>query len=1317
MSSFATKIVVCIATKNRPEFLKNALDSVLNQTYLADQILVISDSDEMIFSIEKTICQDLKISNLKLFKNTEKEFNHNYAGSLNYGIFQYINFNINEIDRFERTYFAFLDDDDTWDQNYLKKALNSIKNNEDFVVSGLNFITDHGVKKLSIPQTLNIKSFLIKNPHLQGSNTFIKLSTLLKAGCFDENFNSMVDRDFFTRLMFLKPKYAVINKHLVNVNVKNDHQRITNNKNNKIDAMKKFLYKYENLMSVSIKNEFFKNAKKLFKIERNEVDNYQFNLIDYKKTTNDLSQKIIKIKNLTFGIIISDYELGIRLIKQILSLKLESYKLVIIRNFLKKADEIKLMLIKNKITFNFIDFEEINKIESKKLFNFNKKIPNIKDIATSRTILNYYLKIFSLDGPIWIIDEDMEFYEYINNGKKLIKIPINLNNIIERYKNYDVVIGNYSQDSPVPLLSTLRTNLVDYFYFKKLKWNNSIAFKLMEEDYYYDLSDKNHKHLETPFLCLFKAINLDDLFSGKNHFRPLFNFKNRITEAKNRGGNTLIFNKKVLDYPNWSIIIENLNARRSDYFWTLYLKQTKQFKIINAPFSLFHNRKINALNIVKEEKKLLQDLIGSSFTKAIEMQIDDFLNFESEDANWWIKNYKYEFCKRLSKYIMSYFRINGLLTILNSQKYLKIFTITRLKEFLSSSEKYFANNTIKHSFLTLKRNLKINHYALKSSNFQELLEKELKTKLFFLGIGTEGIIFHDKQFVYKCFYKPLLDETKLTDFLKKIKKSSFFYDVKIINLDNNQILKYKYDKAKKLKFTIDEIKKLLRFLLNEEIFYQNFKPENFIKTKECLKIIDYGKSFAHLKDEQEKELMIRRGFELINYGHLLNDDFKKMINSWWANEYHREIIDFNYLNLSLLIKKRSKEDLHDQIVVDFVSNYSFVNVLDYGAGKCKIANQIQQTSGQNIYVFDIDLNSINQNIENKSRIISNINLNNSKFDIIICNLVLCCVNDEILEEILTNINSKSKRNTHIILSICNPFFNYVKKTEIATKQINQNFNYFEKSKITKIVNSTNKKRTDFHRPISFYLKKFKQHHLKINKTKETHGINIVNLNTISDFLVFDLSYEVEQKKFQVDNKILIVIEQKENMTNEEIKQIFSYLQKQEKQNFVIHFLSKFKNATFEYVQFLFENDYYFKKIGKIIKISNLNEYLKTKVKSRQYLLFLDPNKMLINKTTTKIIDDLLLEKNELIFFNYLNFNEPWIVNDIKKSNNLTLGQIPFLVKAKYLKILFNSQNIKSLNDIDVIKMIEIIKNQKQKISFESKPLFLLKNNNSKKGKK
>ena len=64
-----------------------------------------------------------------------------------------------------------------------------------------------------------------------------------------------------------------------------------------------------------------------------------------------------------------------------------------------------------------------------------------------------------------------------------------------------------------------------------------------------------------------------------------------------------------------------------------------------------------------------------------------------------------------------------------------------------------------------------------------------------------------------------------------------------------------------------------------------------------------------------------------------------------------------------------------------------------------------------------------------------------------------------------------------------------------------------------------------------------------------------------------------------------------------------------------------------------------------------------------------------------------------------------------------MGQIPFLVKAKYLKILFNSQYIKSLNNIDVIKMIEIIKNQKQKISFESKPLFLLKNNNSKKGKK
>ena len=101
---------------------------------------------------------------------------------------------------------------------------------EDFAITGLIYKYEEGEKKLSIPDKLSINDFLRKNPHIQGSNTFVKLKTLLKAGLFDENMYSTTDRDLFTRILMLNPSYKVIDKYLVNINAETNRLRITNDK-------------------------------------------------------------------------------------------------------------------------------------------------------------------------------------------------------------------------------------------------------------------------------------------------------------------------------------------------------------------------------------------------------------------------------------------------------------------------------------------------------------------------------------------------------------------------------------------------------------------------------------------------------------------------------------------------------------------------------------------------------------------------------------------------------------------------------------------------------------------------------------------------------------------------------------------------------------------------------------------------------------------------------------------------------------------------------------------------------------------------------
>lgn len=1302
------KIIVCIATKNRPFFLQKALISVLNQNHPADKILIISDSDDKNFKKEKEICDSLNCKNLILLKNNKLEFTHNYAGSLNYGIFEYLNMNHNKVEEFDHTYFAFLDDDDWWSKEYLYNCWTKIRKNIniDFVITGLNFISDDKKIKLTIPQTLTVKNFLIKNPHLQGSNTFVKLSTLLKAGCFDENFNSMVDRDFFVRLMFLNPEYSVINKHLVYINASNNYSRITNNKNNKIDAMKKFLYKYENLMTKEIKNNFFKNAYKLFLIEKKDVEEYELSISSENK------KKFPKpdanfICNITFGIIITDCDLGFRIIKEIINLELKKYKLIIVRNFLEDPDKIIKILKENNIDFKFIDFNDIENIRDKKIFiNTKYNISKVKDISISRTILNYFLKNLSLDGPIWIIDEDMEFYQYENNGKALIKSKVDVYEIIQNYKDYDVVIGGYSQDSPLPFLSTLRTGILDFFYFKKLKWKNNESLNLMKEDYYYDLSDSLRTHLETPYLYKDKKEDsINYLFNGKNHSRQLFNFSHSISEPKSRGGNTLIFNKDVLDYPNWSIIIDDLVARRSDYFWTLYLKETKKFKIISAPFSLFHNRKKTKFKIEYEEKKLLQDLVGSSFTKSINKNLEYFLDLENLNTKEFVNNFQYEFAKRLGKYIMSYYRIHGLLSCLNDKKYIKIFTIKRLKNFILRASEYNKKWIIRHSFSTFKRDLKMNkNYLNELENIQNNLENNLNTKLLFLGLGSEGMVFHDYRFVYKYFYNSFDNESELLSYLNIIKNSKNFYEVELFYINDNPVIKYKYEKAEKLKISVKDLKEILIFLINNKIFYKNFKPDNFIKTSNSLKIIDYGKSFEFNIDENNIELMIRRSAELFHYNHLSDDDFKKIIYRWYENKSIRNIIDFNYLNLFKLVNQRSKEEIHDVITINFVKKYEFKSILDYGAGKCRIANQLMKETGKDVFVFDVDLKTLNKNMEDKNKIITNINLNKNKFDIVICNLVLCCVTDDWVNRILNNIKEKSNSNTHIILSICNPFFSYVKNTEIASKNLGKNFNYFNNKKIFKVVHSTQQERIDFHRPIQYYLNLFKKYNLFIHEAKETDGVNEDNLNSISDFLTLDLSYREKEKIKKEEKQIVIIIRNNKFVKNEDMKKFFNYLIEQKDQNFEIHFVNSFKNSVSEYVKFLFENDNYFMKIGKFIQNMNLVDYINKKIKNSKYLLFLNYDQILVNNSSTELMNNFIKNNNDWILFNYLDGLKPW------KENNIIHGiNSPFLVKASKLKKYLNQNFIKKLvnqNNIKTSDLITFLEIRHEKYFIQNEQLFL-----------
>lgn len=659
------KIIGIITTKNRFGFLERALDSAKNQSKIPCEIIISSDSDDSSSIIkERRLAEQYNV--LYLVNNHA----HNCSGVRNAAVMAYIKNNLQSVENFDKTYIAFLDDDDIWDEYYIEKCCKHIGSLPDFIVTGLVYQDANGDKTLSIPQTIHTDDFLKGNPHIQGSNMFIKLTTILKCGMFDENMASSVDRDIFVRIMQLKPTYMIINEHLVYVNVSNDRKRVTNSTELKRRDLSIFFSKYANIMSEGVKHNFFLRCKKLFGIECDDIKKTTIptqNKVYFKQSVDrELRVNVIN-RRLIVGIVITNYELGLRLIEDIIGLKYNNIKIVIVKNYKEASEELSLLLRKSGIYYY--------------IYDCNK---TIREICTTRNILFQTLYEESdTNDIVWILDDDMQL-SYISANGNILKTDI-FNVISDNKDKYDAIVGDYTLDPPLPILSTLRTKLLDYVYFHVFKYQGGIELCDLR-DYYYDLSERSPEHLETPFV-INSSTSLKEIFSGKATSRPLYLNNHEALPASNCGGNVLIFNRELLKVKHLSLSIAENTGRRSDYFWVL--ESIRQgYSIKNISYATLHNRIVSEFKYEREVNKLFRDIIGSSCTKTITKvglsASHDLLS----------KTFKSIFYDRVTKFVVSYYRIMGLLKMLNDSFYSKYFTTSNLNHFLVDINRLIGENDL-----------------------------------------------------------------------------------------------------------------------------------------------------------------------------------------------------------------------------------------------------------------------------------------------------------------------------------------------------------------------------------------------------------------------------------------------------------------------------------------------------------------------------------------------------------------------------------------------------------------------------------------------
>ena len=212
----------------------------------------------------------------------------------------------------------------------------------------------------------------------------------------------------------------------------------------------------------------------------------------------------------------------------------------------------------------------------------------------------------------------------------------------------------------------------------------------------------------------------------------------------------------------------------------------------------------------------------------------------------------------------------------------------------------------------------------------------------FLGKGKEGKVFTDKKYVYKFIY-----DLKNIEFLKeKIKDNlKFFIPIEDILIKNKYfIIKYKYYDFSKVDCLLEE--EAIDFAVEcwkNEFVCKNIKLDNFIRTKECLKFIDYGNDIVEYDDNlflnmlarlfidtknisEEKKILLKQkainNFEFLEGIQIfINKVFSKIIYSYFDDKVYNLKQDNTYK----IIEENSIDKIVEKIIVKFETNLLIKN--------------------------------------------------------------------------------------------------------------------------------------------------------------------------------------------------------------------------------------------------------------------------------------------------------------------------------------------------------------------------------------------------------
>ena len=242
-------IDIIIPNYNKAKYLNQCLDSILSQTYKNWKIYLVDDNSHD--DSAKIFKKYENIDNINFFllkENKGPAFCRNYA-----------------IDKSSSEFVAFMDSDDFWPKDKLKKQINEmLKNDYNFTFTDYNFFlndNEEKIKTVKMPLFLDYKNFILKSS-MSTSSIIISRNSLGNV-----RFKNVDQEDYLFKCDLLKKGETAFNSKDTFV-----YYRI--NKNNRSANKLKNLVSLWQINKIHNQLNFFTNLKSLFFISVNSLKKY-----------------------------------------------------------------------------------------------------------------------------------------------------------------------------------------------------------------------------------------------------------------------------------------------------------------------------------------------------------------------------------------------------------------------------------------------------------------------------------------------------------------------------------------------------------------------------------------------------------------------------------------------------------------------------------------------------------------------------------------------------------------------------------------------------------------------------------------------------------------------------------------------------------------------------------------------------------------------------------------------------------------------------------------------------------------------------------